>query len=192
MYSGSGISRGPSPRATKFGGGCLATLCMCGRVHGPDPRLVVDVGLWIAQRNSPRDYVSHLVYPIPQLRRWWIRVHGLSDLRYGGSGGFQELQEELEAENEQIRCLRSTEARTSYRERQIRDSSVVVPVSSPQPRRQRKTPSRSRAVFPFPLFLLSSADWGEGDQEAPLGRRGSPWVAADDTGREWDFFSFFL
>ena len=62
------------------------------------------------------------------------RVHGLSALRYGGSGGLQELQEELEAENEgaqissQVRWLRSTEVRASYRERQTRDSSVVVPV----------------------------------------------------------------
>ena len=51
--------------------------------------------------------------------------------------------------------------------------------------------SRSRTIFPFPLFLLSSADWG-GDQEAPLGRYGSLWVAAGDAGRGWKFFFFFL
>ena len=27
--------------------------------------------------------------------------------------------------------------------------------------------------------------WGEGKEEAPLGRRGSPWVAAGDAGRGW-------
>ena len=61
-------------------------------------------------------------------------VHGLSVLHSGYSGGPQELREELEAENEgvqitsQIRWLRSAEVRASYRERQTRDSPLVVPV----------------------------------------------------------------
>ena len=36
----------------------------------------------------------------------------------------------------------------------------------------------------FALFLL--AEWGEGEGEAPLERRGSQWVAAGDAGRGWD------
>ena len=61
-------------------------------------------------------------------------VHGLSVLHFGYSRGPQELREELEAENggvqitSQIRWLRSTEVGASYRERQTRDSPLVVPV----------------------------------------------------------------
>ena len=64
----------------------------------------------------------------------WIRIHGLSVPRYGGSGGLKELREELEAENKgvqvpsQIRWLRSVEVRASYPGCQTCDSSVVAPV----------------------------------------------------------------
>ena len=42
--------------------------------------------------------------------------------------------------------------------------------------------------FPFSFVPPPPADWGEGDQDAPLGRHGSPWVVASDAGRGWDFF----
>ena len=41
-------------------------------------------------------------------------------------------------------------------------------------------------IFPFFFPSVLSSFWGEGAGEAPLGRYGSPWVAAGDAGRGWD------
>ena len=49
-----------------------------------------------------------------------------------------------------------------------------------------KSAELSHAVLPTsPIIMHQPSKWGEGKEEAPLGRRGSPWVAAGGAGRGW-------
>ena len=50
----------------------------------------------------------------------------------------------------------------------------------------RPGPDRMFFSFVFSFCCSILVDWREGEGEEPLGRHGSPWVAAGDTGREWD------
>ena len=103
-------------------------------VHRPDPRLVVDVGLWITQILSPRDYIFRPSFISPR------GSGGGGSESTASTSSVMEVAEDSKCSKRSLkrktgggqipsqnRWLRLIEVRTSYLEQQTGDSSVVAP-----------------------------------------------------------------